>query len=296
MRLVTTAALTAAALAATTGPALAVADTSAADKTAITKVITIADKPTDVAKSCAAYSPALLKTTFGSKKQCLISQTPSDPSDLPKSITVSSISVSGKKAKAKVTEHGGDNAKGTWQLTKSGGTWQVTLVGADFLRSGLKSQFGPKYSSGGAAEDPFDSKSYRACALAKFLDRSDKQFLAFFYEVASARNKIFGQVFNSCTAKAPGGKSPFRKVLEAALKQQGDAQGVPADLTSCVITKLRTAVSEPTLINALVDGVGSTGYNKFSQTISTVSNACNKGGAAGQVRAPKGIVRRTPIH
>src|SRR4051794_20061326 len=128
MRIATTAVLTAAALACTSGSALAVADASAADKAAITKVLTAADKPTDVAKSCAAYSSAFLKTMFGSKKQCLISLTPADPSDIPKSITVSSISVSGKKAKAKVTEHGGDNATGSWQLTKAGGKWRVTSI------------------------------------------------------------------------------------------------------------------------------------------------------------------------
>jgi hypothetical protein len=294
MRIAVTASLTTAALVCTSGSALAAPEVSAKDKAAIIKVINTADRNADSAKRCGALSSSLIKAMFGSKKQCLISQ--QGDSETPTSVKVSSISVSGNKAKAKLSERGGSESSGTWEFSRSGGTWHVSLMKADYFRSGLRVGFGPKYKSDGPETDPFDSKAYRACGLKALLERSDKKFLALIYESESSHNKVFGQVFSACSSKAPGGKSPFRKVFETVLKQEDDAQGIPADLTSCVITKLRSAVSEPTLINALMDGVGSTGYNKFGQTISTVSNACNKGGASGQVRAPKGIRAPHPIH
>jgi hypothetical protein len=168
MRLAVTTVLTITALTCTGGPALATADTSAADKAAITKVINAAERSTDPNKSCAVFTSTLIKKMYSSKQYCLNAHATYDPaSDLPKSITVSSISVSG-------------------------------------------------------------SKAYRLCGLKGLLDRSDKTFFAFEKEIATANNKVFGKTLYACTSKAPGGKSPFRKLFEADIRQRfgTDPKGV----------------------------------------------------------------------
>jgi hypothetical protein len=289
MRLATTAALTAAALVATSGAAVAAPDVSATDRAAITKVIKTLESTADSATICALLTSSLIKKEFGSRKQC-----EAQPHGTATSFRVSGISVSGDSATAKITEHGDDAATGTWHFRRSSSTWKLSLVEADYYRSGFRSSFGSKYKSAGATIDPLDNKKYRACGLAGLLDRSDKAFLALVYELGTSRNKTFGQVFSRCSSKAPGGKSPFRKVFEYELR--AGAKGAPAGVADCVVSKLRATISEPTLINEYMDSAGSLGNEKLYQAISTAGSACNKSGGSSGIHAPKNIVRPHPVH
>jgi hypothetical protein len=293
MRVATTAVLTITALTCTAGPALATTEVSAADRAAITKAINTAERNADPATRCGALSASLIKSLYGTKSRCVIEEQEDAPSDLPKSVSISTLSVSGNKATVRITEHGGAGASGTWQLTRSGSTWQVSAMEADYFRSALRNVFGPKYKSAGATIDPLDNKAYRACGVAGLLNRSDKAFLALMKEIETSHYAVFGKVFSACTAKAPGRKSPFRTVFEYALRE--GAKGAPAGLADCVVTKLRSTISEATLINEYMDSAGSAGNNKLIQAIHTAAGACNKSGGSGRLR-PKGIVRPHPIH
>lgn len=220
MRKAATAALSAAALAAAIGmggtalaaPGVSSADKAALTKAALTKAVNLIENSKDAAKTCGAgYTPALLKAMYGSKKQCEAFTDSAGPSS---TVKLSSISVSGSSAKAKVAEKDkSQTISGSWQFTRSGKAWQVSLIGADFLRAGYSLVLGPRYDSGGSA-DPFNGKAYRACGLAKMLDRSDKAFLTLIYQFTSSRNVEMGKAFAPCTKKAPGGKSPFPQGAE----------------------------------------------------------------------------------
>jgi hypothetical protein len=288
VRIAITAVLTAAALAATGGSALAAPDSSAADKAAITKVLKTVVTG-DAKKSCAGYTSALRKAMFGSEQQCELNQEVTTFAFTPK-VAVSAISISGHKAKATVTERESNgNAIGTWNLTRSGTAWTVSLVAPDFWRSETSVAYGPKYSSGGTAIDPLDSKAYRACGLKGLLNRSDKKFLSFVYEMRSSRNAVIGKVFNACTSKAPGGKSPFRTTYEADIRQRFADSGPGADKAAdCMIGHLRTLISEVALINAQLDIAGTPGYdNILGKKWADAAAACNKEmGYSKSIRAP----------
>jgi hypothetical protein len=295
MRVAATAVLTVTALTCTAAPGVAMAEVSAADRAAITKVIKVAVATTDPAKACTAYTPALYRAMFATKKPCSAAKRQQTP-ELAVSIAVYSIKVSGKKATAKITVQGGDNGTGTWELARSGKTWQVSLIRADYWRSAFSHAFGPKYKSPKPDVDPFVNDAYRACGLKELLNRSDKGVIGFVYEFRAARNSTIGKAFSACTKKAPGGKSPFRTLFEKGFKQGAAQAGAPPEFAACVLTKMRSSVSEAMLINTVEDGSKSAAWAKLNKQLQTWGRACGKAGAAGKIRAPQGIVRPRPVH
>jgi len=268
------------------GPAGAV---SSSDGKAITATVRLIEQPEDPATSCAkGFTSAFRKKLFGTAAQCEVVLTQTLVAGGPENVKVTGISVSGSSATAKVKEIGGQSsgATGTWKLAKSGKTWKVSDIDVVFFRSSYSAALGPTYTSDGPASDPLDAKAYRACGLKKILDRTDKQFLVLVYQQNSSRNVEFGKAFAACTAKAPGGKSPFFKVLEASIRKLAKNSNFSAAEASCVVKKIRAAYTEPALINMMSDGGGTPSGDMYGERLQNAANSCSKGGKAG-LRAPK---------
>jgi len=108
---------------------------------------------------------------------------------------------------------------------------------------------------------------------------------------------VFGKTLYACTAKAPGGKSPFRKLFEADIRQRFGTDTAGKQGADCMIGRLRTSISEPDLINAQMDGEGTPGYDHLVGTRwAAAAHACNKIlGYDKSIRAPH-AEPRPPIH
>jgi hypothetical protein len=99
-----------------------------------------------------------------------------------------------------------------------------------------------------------------------------------------------GEVFASCASKGPGGKSPFRALLETTIADGYKQLGVSSSVAQCIVDKTRS-ISEADLIDATFAGVDSAEYSALMQKSQVFAAACGgKSGGAASIR-PKGIVR-----
>jgi hypothetical protein len=270
---------------------------SKADIAAITKLAKAIEtgKAATVCKTL--FTAAMVKTVFGDVATCVAAdEGDNDPTT---GATVASVQVSGARATAIVTDKGGssDGAGGTWHFERIGKTWQLAEWGVDYMRSEFDVGFGPTYVSDGA-EDPFNDSAYRTCIHDALAALDDVAVRAVAYGLQKSRNTKTGAVFATCSSKAPGGTSPFRKNFEDGLRQEFHAFGAPTEAADCVIGKLRTDLAEANLINGVLNGPGSKELNKVSATIAATTAACAKGstGSHPTIRAPKHAYTIRPLH
>ncbi|HEY3603133.1 MAG TPA: hypothetical protein VGL04_00575 [Sporichthyaceae bacterium] len=241
-------------------------------------------------------TPAMISATFGTVNNCIADD---DTDDRTTGAKVASVQVTGNTASAVVTDKGGssDGATGTWHFERSGKTWKLAEWGVDYMRSQLDVNFGSGYKSSGA-EDPFDNTAYRLCFRDGMLAKDDATFRKIALGMETNHNTLTGQVFAPCAAKAPDGISPFRKSFETGVRDQLHAFGAPTEAADCVVGKLRTALDEAALVNAVLDGPGSKGLAKVSTTVTNASHACAQGSTGLQptIRAPKHRYAIRPLH
>jgi hypothetical protein len=268
---------------------------SKADIAAVTKLAKAVDSAKAAIVCKTLMTTAMISGTFGTVDNCI-----SDHDDDPTAgATVASVQVNGNKATAIVTDKGGssDGATGTWHFERTGKTWQLAEWGADYLRSQVDVNFGTRYQAEGA-DDPFAQAEYRLCIRDGMVAKDDAALRKLVLEMETEHNKLAGPVFAACASKAPGGVSPFRKTFEDGLRQEFHTFGAPTEAADCVIDKLRTALPEPNLINAVLNGTGSKELNKVSATVATATAACAKGstGSHPTIRAPKHTYTIRPLH
>jgi hypothetical protein len=275
--------------------ALAPSSGAKADIAAITKLAKAIDSGKAATVCRTLMTPAMISATFGSVDNCIAD----DEDDPTNGATVASVQVSGSTATAVVTDKGGssDGATGTWHFERTGKTWRLAEWGVDYLRSQLDVNFGPRYRSSGA-DDPFHDAAYRLCFHDGMLAKDDATFRKIALGMETNHNTLTGQVFAPCASKAPDGISPFRKTFETGVRDQLHAFGAPTEAADCVVDKLRTALDEAVLINALLDGPGSKQLTKVSGTVNNAARACAKGSTGLQptIRAPKHRYAIRPVH
>jgi hypothetical protein len=270
---------------------------SKADIAAITKLAKAIDAGKAATVCRTMLTPAMVKTVFGDLSTCLAAD---DGDEHPTTgATVTAVQVSGARASAVVTDRGGssDGATGTWHFERTGKTWRLAAWGVDYLRAQFDLKFGPRYRAEGA-EDPFADTAYRMCIHDAFLAADDDTVQAVAYGLQQGRNTKTGPLFATCSTKATGGTSPFRKSFEDGVRAQMHAFGAPTEAADCVVDKLRTVLDEAVLINAVLDGPGSKQLNKVSTTVTNASRACAKGSTGLQptIRAPKHRYAIHPLH
>jgi hypothetical protein len=275
--------------------ALAPSSGARADIATITKLAKAIDTGKAATVCRTLLTPAMISATFGTVDNC-IADDEADPST---GATVASVQVTGDAATAVVTDRGGstDGATGTWHFQRSGKTWKLAEWGVDYMRSQLAVNFGSGYKSSGA-DDPFANAAYRLCFRDGMLAEDDATFRKIALGMETNHNTLTGRVFAPCAAKAPDGISPFRKSFETGVRDQLHAFGAPTEAADCVVAKLRTALDEAALINALLDGPGSRTLSKVSVTVTNASKACAQGstGLHPTIRAPKHRYAIRPLH
>ncbi|HZE67338.1 MAG TPA: hypothetical protein VE081_11940 [Sporichthyaceae bacterium] len=285
--------------AASTKPSANPAGPSTGSKTDIAAIIKLAkaidtNKPELVCTTL--MTTTMISTTFGTVANCVAT----DDQDAPTTgATVATVAVNGNKATAIVTDKGGssDGATGTWHFERTGKIWKLAEWGVDYMRSQVDANFGPKYKSSEAG-DPFAVAAYRLCIRDGMLAKDDATFRKLAVEMTTDHNSLAGPVFAACASKGPGGESPFRASFEKGLRDEFHAFGAPAEAADCVLAKLRTALPEATLINALLDGPGSKTMSKVSGSVTTATAACAKGstGSHPTIRPPKHTYTIRPLH
>ncbi|HEY2834156.1 MAG TPA: hypothetical protein VGJ14_17135 [Sporichthyaceae bacterium] len=269
---------------------------SKADIIAITKLTKSIEtgKPELACKTL--MNTAMISSTFGTVDNCVAGADEDDPTT---AVTAVSIQVNGNKATAIVTDSGGanDGATGTWHFERTGKTWKLAGWGVDYMRSLTAVNFGPNYKAT-EADDPFANAGYRLCVRDGMVAKDDAAFRKLALEMETDHNTVAGSVFAACASKGPGGESPFRAIFEKGLRQEFHAYGAPAEAADCVIDKLRTAIPEANLINAVLNGTGSKELSKVSTTVATATQACAKGstGSHPTIRAPKHQYTIRPLH
>jgi hypothetical protein len=274
--------------------ALAPSSGAKGDIAAITKLARAIETGKAATVCRTLMTPAMITATFGTVDHCVAAD--DEPST---GAGVASVQVTGTTATAVVTDKGGSSsgATGTWHFERSGKTWKLTEWGVDYLRSRVSGNFGPKYSSTGA-DDPLAVSAYRFCVRDGMLAKDDPSFRRLTLEMQSDQNTLAGPVFAACAAKAPGGESPFRATFDKGVRDQLHAFGAPTEAADCVVEKLRTALDEAVLINAVLDGPGSKQLSKVSTTVTNAARACAKGSTGLQptIRAPKHRYAIRPLH
>jgi len=268
-------------------PALAPSSGSKKDIAAITKLTKAVETGKPEVACRTLMNAAMIKATFGTVANCVAGADTDDPTT---GVTVASVQVTGNSATAVVTDSGGanDGATGTWHFERTGKTWKLAGWGVDYMRSLTAVNFGPRYKPSDA-DDPFANEAYRLCVRDGMLAKDDAAFRKLALEMETDHNTLAGPVFAACATKGPGGESPFRAIFEQGLRDEFHHFGAPAEAADCVIDKLRTAVAEANLINAVLNGAGSSELNKVSATVVTTAAACAKGSAGSHptIRAPK---------
>jgi hypothetical protein len=271
-----------------TPTALAPSSGNKADIAAITKLAKDIDSGKAATVCRTLLTPVMVKTVFGTVAGCIAADTGDDAPTT--GASVASVQVTGNEASAVVTDRGGssDGATGTWHFERVGKVWKLASWGVDYLRAQFDVNVGPKYSSAGA-DDPFADSGYRMCIHDAFAAADDATVQAVAYGLQQGHNTETGPLFATCSAKGPGGASPFRNTFEDGVRAQMHAFGAPTEAADCVVEKLRTALDEGLLINAVLDGPGSKQLSKVSTTVTNASKACARGSTGLQptIRAPK---------
>lgn len=261
-----------------------------ADNDAITNLVTEVEVIHDYKAQCKQlFTSAYIREAFGTLTDCQKwgFQT---LSDYPTSANVTSILGSGNWATGVVTDHGGivDGATGPWTFERSAaGQWELADESAAYVRGAYADQLGPGYQAQGA-EDPFANATYRACVVSALGAKGDDQFKSMVLGLQTHHSNGFGDAINGCSAQAPGGVSPFRVVFETGMKKQAATDHMPTTLVNCIISGLRTAVSDADLVDAVLDGKGSTRMTNLDAQTTVVARNCatNSSSPAPQLRAP----------
>jgi hypothetical protein len=257
------------------------------DIAAITKLARAIETGKPATACRTLMTAAMIKATFGTVANCTSDADSDEPTT---AVTVASVQVTGNKATAVVTDSGGahDGATGTWHFQRTGKTWKLAEWGVDYMRSLTSVNFGPRYKPSDA-DDPFADEAYRLCVRDGMLAEDDAAFRKLALELQTDSNTLAGPVFAACANKGPGGESPFRANFEQGLRDEFHHFGAPAEAADCVIDKLRTALAEANLINAVLNGGGSKELSKVSATVATATAACAKGstGSHPTIRAPR---------
>jgi hypothetical protein len=276
--------------------ALAPSSGPKADIKAITKLAKAIDSGKAETVCRTLLTAAMITNTFGTVANCIADDNEDDRTT---GATVASVQVTGNTATAVVTDQGGSSngATGSWHFQRSGKGWKLGDWGVDYLRSQLDVNLGSGYKASGS-DDPFDNAAYRQCFVDGMRAKDDPTFRTIALGLETNHNTLAGPLFAACSGKGPGGVSPFRATFESGLRQEFHAFGAPAEAADCVIDKLRTAIPEPNLINAVLNGAGSKELNKVSATVATATAACAKGstGSHPTIRAPKHRYAIRPLH
>jgi hypothetical protein len=197
--------------------------------------------------------------------------------------------VTGDTATAKVTQQFGPNAigaAGTWTFARSGANWQVSEWGIDFLRSYVGTVFSPAYQSSDPTSDPIADASYRACVASALQVAPDASFRPIAYGLLSNRNTALGQLVVGCDAKAPGGTSPWWKVLENAISGT-DKSALGIQISTCMMSGLHAKYSDGDIINVIMNENGTSGAKSVQDEMTTVGTKCGKQAVAGKLPTVK---------